>query len=205
MSDFITLKCPSCGAALQATPGTLSLKCPSCGNEHMVRHEGGAVLLESYARCPKCGRNDQVKKVSGMTRSASSVDGTLERPLQNKPEELEPEPLNNAGVYFWLLLIFTILVFAVGLFKRSDFMVCGGVLVFPILYFGYKMSAINKIAKERKEKYEYDMKEYKANLPIYLNMQKRWENLYYCQRDDCIFVPGEGTWAPTDHMKDYLN
>jgi hypothetical protein len=32
----------------------------------------------------------------------------------------------------------------------------------------------------------------------------RWNALYYCSRDDCVFIPGEGTSAPLAKMKEYL-
>ena len=36
------------------------------------------------------------------------------------------------------------------------------------------------------------------------NSKKRWEELYYCYRDDSVFVPGEGTYASVDRMEEYL-
>jgi predicted RNA-binding Zn-ribbon protein involved in translation (DUF1610 family) len=33
---------------------------------------------------------------------------------------------------------------------------------------------------------------------------ERWNLLYYCGRDDCVFIPGEHTSAPTSKMKEYL-
>ena len=37
MNDFITLACPSCGAALSVSTSAASLKCDYCGHEHLVR------------------------------------------------------------------------------------------------------------------------------------------------------------------------
>jgi hypothetical protein len=31
-----------------------------------------------------------------------------------------------------------------------------------------------------------------------------WDNLYYCHRDDCVFVPGKGTYAPIEKLQQYL-
>jgi flavin-dependent dehydrogenase len=33
---------------------------------------------------------------------------------------------------------------------------------------------------------------------------ERWNQLYYCARDDCVFIPGENTSAPISKMKEYL-
>ena len=32
----------------------------------------------------------------------------------------------------------------------------------------------------------------------------RWDALYYCHRDDCVFIPEEGTYAQLTKMKEYL-
>lgn len=37
------------------------------------------------------------------------------------------------------------------------------------------------------------------------NATARWNKLYYCQRDDVVFIPGEGTSAPIEATKSYLS
>jgi hypothetical protein len=39
---------------------------------------------------------------------------------------------------------------------------------------------------------------------VYQQMMERWEKLYYCHRDDCVFIPDEGTSAPLSKMHLYL-
>ena len=57
MNDFITLTCPSCGAALSVSTSAASLKCDYCGHEHLVRSQGGEISLEqpNVWSCPQCG------------------------------------------------------------------------------------------------------------------------------------------------------
>jgi predicted RNA-binding Zn-ribbon protein involved in translation (DUF1610 family) len=57
MADFITLTCPSCGAALNVSTSASTLKCIYCGNEHLVRKHGGEISLEqsNVWSCPQCG------------------------------------------------------------------------------------------------------------------------------------------------------
>jgi len=46
-----------------------------------------------------------------------------------------------------------------------------------------------------------------ANERIMQNWQNaidRWEALYYCHRDDCVFIPGKDRYAPVDKMKQFL-
>jgi predicted RNA-binding Zn-ribbon protein involved in translation (DUF1610 family) len=33
---------------------------------------------------------------------------------------------------------------------------------------------------------------------------ENWQNLYYCHRDDCVFVPGKGTSATIEKLQEYL-
>jgi len=33
---------------------------------------------------------------------------------------------------------------------------------------------------------------------------ERWNQLYYCGRDDCVFIPSESTSAPISNMQEYL-
>jgi hypothetical protein len=36
------------------------------------------------------------------------------------------------------------------------------------------------------------------------NAIDRWNLLYYCGRDDCVFIPGENSSAPLSKLKEYL-
>jgi len=38
----------------------------------------------------------------------------------------------------------------------------------------------------------------------YEHAMARWKELYYCARDDCVFIPGENSSAPLSKMNEYL-
>jgi hypothetical protein len=38
----------------------------------------------------------------------------------------------------------------------------------------------------------------------YEHAMDRWKRLYYCGRDDCVFIPGENGSAPVTEMNTYL-
>ncbi len=78
MADLISLLCPSCGGKLQVSPKASTMTCQHCGNEHLVRHEAGAITLEAYARCPQCGRNDKSEKVTAVIASQSQEISGME-------------------------------------------------------------------------------------------------------------------------------
>ena len=62
--------------------------------------------------------------------------------------------------------------------------------------------------KKLQEEYEKRLEEVRVeNEKIKLsrpNALKRWEKLYYCFRDDCVFIPGEGSYSYLSEIKDYL-
>jgi len=51
---------------------------------------------------------------------------------------------------------------------------------------------------------EWEEKQAKT-LSTWYKTNTRWEKLYFCHRDDIVFIPGEGTYAPTDKIVAYLN
>jgi hypothetical protein len=39
---------------------------------------------------------------------------------------------------------------------------------------------------------------------IWIQGMEDWNNLYFCHRDDCVFIPGKDRYAPVDKMKQFL-
>jgi hypothetical protein len=58
------------------------------------------------------------------------------------------------------------------------------------------------------EKYEVELAEAQAvnerARQVWNRARARWESLYYCHRDDCVFIPNKGTCAPLTQMREYL-
>jgi LSD1 subclass zinc finger protein len=229
MSDFITLKCPSCGAALQATPGTLSLRCSSCGNEHIVRHEGGAVLLESYARCPRCGRNDRSEKASGVLPEwdkyfylySQEVSSNVNAQMPRAPRysSIDSKYIDKLGIFILVTIICCITTIIVLILCLNDtlyfsmfyitFILCLAIiiLIFKLLH----TRARNRSDRQYQlsaQQYEQNIKEWtqQSSDADYFNnrMLMRWDALYYCRRDDCYFIPSEGTWCSASQINQYI-
>lgn len=74
------------------------------------------------------------------------------------------------------------------------------VVILAIIVFR-NMSASPRIVAEA---YELDLARVKAEILKWEDAKKRWDQLYYCRRDDIVFIPGENTWASTDEMTAYL-
>ncbi|MBN1316754.1 MAG: hypothetical protein JXA42_14845 [Anaerolineales bacterium] len=71
-----------------------------------------------------------------------------------------------------------------------------------VLYRGYK----KKMTAD--ERYEKELDHVKTENETTMNrwekIMKRWESLYYCYRDDCIFIPQENTCASAQKMQEFL-
>ncbi|MGD0706842.1 MAG: hypothetical protein ABSA51_00160 [Anaerolineaceae bacterium] len=53
--------------------------------------------------------------------------------------------------------------------------------------------------------YNKTLEEKERILALYQKECQNWNNLYYCYRDDCIFVPGKGHAAPISELASYLD
>jgi len=298
MDDFITLKCPSCGGQIKIGESTSVFKCQHCGTEHIVRRQGDAFTLESYARCPKCGRNDRVEKVSSILKSQKkeirSIENRVEyyrdetgiqqsrkievpiiqtqisnlarilippsKPkLKPKPENI-PEPnfeaepivqkpiskkrrLKNRLLTLGSIMISisSCLVFGQILVTKEEpnieNFICIGILLLCIVI-GIVMLVLSIKTKPNDEdmiqKWEQQSEQAKidwqkekekavkdwskanqqrieewqqSNIRIQESWEyamDNWDNLYFCHRDDCVFIPGKGTYAPIEEYEKYL-
>lgn len=65
-----------------------------------------------------------------------------------------------------------------------------------------------KVKQQKAEDYEKEVERVNNENEEMMNRWKkatqRWESLYYCFRDDCIFIPGDNSSAPVQKMYDYL-
>jgi hypothetical protein len=44
----------------------------------------------------------------------------------------------------------------------------------------------------------------RVEIPRWEKAMARWNKLYYCSRDDCVFIPEEDTSAPIAQMMNYI-
>ena len=282
MGVLITLNCPSCGAKIQVDTDKPIQICQYCGSEHIIRHKGPTILLESFARCPKCGRNDKVEKITAILRSHghdSSIAQSLASPrrpaLKPKPEtppkpKNQPKPENQPipevilklkfkeiikkisllfggiillGIFMFFFLFSIVFLFegiiglVITLLIISILPLIGGIKLLKIRSAlikaeKEKLGLLQSLAEEKwdKENTQFNKAWLEENKKIqqaweeeklkihkvweeentriqeqWQGKLKRWDKLYFCHRDDIIFVPGEGTYASVEEMKEYLS
>jgi len=68
------------------------------------------------------------------------------------------------------------------------------------------------LGRKIKSRFDHDMKNYRAKnviherdeLPRWQRAKERWEQLYYCMRDETIFIPAENKAIRVNDMEKYL-
>lgn len=231
MSDFITLACPSCGGMLRIDPKNDACLCDYCGTRHILRDKEGRGLLETFNACPVCHRNDQVKKYTAVvaTRPSIARRSNISR-SPNQPtyiEDYRPPPkaskhpvvnsiiLGSIGIG---LIIFAIFAMITGDGLNTYFYCLNAIIAafgigfilvgnFNYRYFkGYpeilmkyekKVSEITAINAQRRADYEKEVS-------IWEEAQSRLNFVYYCERDDIVFIPGEDKYFDVMNLESLL-
>jgi len=80
----------------------------------------------------------------------------------------------------------------------------GGLIILGLLvWIGYmiknRFDRDMVIYRDKKETYERDQ------LGPYQRAKERWEQLYYCKRDDIVFIPAENKAVPIEDLEEYLH
>ena len=141
--------------------------------------------------CPACRSFDRVSKVSAIKGAQTATYSRTDLASRLSPGYRNTS--NGGGSV--ALLIFALLLLAWVIFGDSPTSDIGGRLGFsslfwiPIIgFFVYKSRQIS-----RDEKYDN-------------TLRTAWERLYYCGRDDIVFVPGiQGAEAPSGQMMGLLH
>ena len=200
----------------------------------ILRDSSGGVTLEAYARCPVCMRNDQAEKVSAILRKqVSQTQGTETRqqvykdrrgrthretvqvPIETTQASsfarqlappVAPKPyVGNRGLTGLLVMaVFLLLVGACCSLSAHQNDSNGPLSIIAIviaLVFGGLWFVLWREYRAKRNESRVSFE--KAGLE-WKKATTRWEKLYYCGRDDVVFIPGERTSAPTGKMMEYI-
>jgi hypothetical protein len=59
---------------------------------------------------------------------------------------------------------------------------------------------------QSKEQYQIEMRTYERDrYPAWQRAMERWENMYYCARDETVFVSGEHEGVPVEEARTFIN
>jgi len=219
MNELITLICPSCGGKLTVQKGASTYVCDYCGQTHRLRNED----VEAFSRCPVCHRNDKVEKLTSIYKRQDNLARAFPLPeappfviaeltdQQNpgvvKPFAIEPElkfvsiKKKQVRAAFDMELIFGI-AFIVTLISNPD------KFLLPVLFLLLTLATlvfgiINDIKGQTDEKRVQAAID--EQVPLVLSSTtERYNTIYYCQRDDVIFIPGEEGPVPASEYVHFL-
>ena len=220
MSDFITISCPSCGGMLSRGASTTTYTCDYCGQQHRLRVED----IEEFGRCPVCQRNDRVEIVRALYNKGDNLSkrfapphkpeilrydpkakpGSIEKPTFT-PRTPDPREVKNRKIFHIFSIVLLLLSFY--FFAKSENMVipilllilaCASFL-YPVIVDSIKDT--EDACREQQILDDWKSKNQEIN---YQKAKRRYDNLYYCHRDDCVFIPGESGYAPSAKMDEFL-
>lgn len=229
MNELITISCPSCGGQLRREAHTTTYICDYCGQQHRLRVED----IEEFGRCPVCHRNDKVEIVRAIYNKGGNLAARLAPPIspdkileyrpKSKPaiEYSQEKEIPERAVLFYILPAVSLIIFVPLAMKNVwVLLVCLILAVWGLVYAvvlhlqqkvkeGRNWQAQNEILvkewSQYMENYDRDYKKRYASLEEnYQISKRRFENLYYCHRDDIVFIPGESGNAPSAKLKEFL-
>lgn len=226
---LVTLKCPQCGGQLKVDKHSKTVTCSYCGTEHLVVENGGGRLdLETPVRCPVCGRNDLVQKVSVLEGTGSPLSSKLSPPRRPLRIKMPTEPNRKEWLkgrkrsLLWggavLGLIYLMLLSsALGNLEGETRSLGGTFFLLALaalgtwLFLGWRrrhLDASGESFQRLVDSYSSECvrlrKIAEEEWGEYRRAMDGWSQLYYCRRDDCVFLPGSETCAPPDRMREYL-
>jgi len=228
--DAVTLesyaRCPRCGRNDRAekVSSIISSQTQSINSEEL-RTE---VVYTPDGR--RISRQVSVPKIIKQTSELAKKLSPPEKPNPIPRPRLRPNPheKSNSLLTFGIILtvisliasVLLVLSIIIGVFEDPTLIICliapvlimlmGGIglIIFGIVN-GARLKDKNRKAwsavtqHNRKVLQEWQ----EANDKLMSDWQTamdRWSALYYCHRDDCVFIPEEGTYAALAKMKDYL-
>lgn len=204
--------------------------CPRCGRNDksekvsaIIRRDKQEINgLQQITNKPDGTKLVQDVFVPTRQTSISNLAQSLMPPA--KPKNLpkpHPEMLkeNNwfIGLVSILMLSIPIIIGLIGILLESpsSYFEFSVIIVILLVIFGFlfyksirvkgELTKLNEQIKLKNKQAEENWHmENQQHLEPWEKAIQRWDNLYYCQRDDCVFVPDEGTWASVTNMEEYL-
>jgi hypothetical protein len=157
--------------------------------------------------CPACGQIDRVEKASSAVRRSSGLFMDSERAFvselaQNLSPPQPPEPYTmadaiSAVLRWWLVAAVAALVLLA--IKNQDEVsvpesTLESLLIAVVVLLAVFMPLV-QIAK-----WYLSLRQLRVSWPAWERAMERWQQVYYCYRDDVIFIRGEGHGFPPDQM-----
>lgn len=220
--DLLRLTCPYCGkeSVFKSNDGkTLELhsQCPICHRNDRVAKVSSIIASGSDNRA----------------FFAPPIKPVMPKEISFDPPPYPPRQIAKSKTGLpAVLMILSALIFLLNLLSsfgnKDNSGSITAAIIFAIIgvasYFWWRNSKKQyfesaKDFKNNVENYQVKLQEYNESLEIQKSEQKaqfekwvnnwesamnRWRLLYYCNRDDCVFIPGEDESAPLQEMLKFI-
>jgi hypothetical protein len=205
--DIRKISCLSCGGQLLVTPDQSITQCPYCGNTYLLKD-----LLDQTPLCPICKKSDRVVRASGINKDDPKyrVLRFTIKDFYLPGDEIELDDRSKTiGVLGWVLVIVPLILiqFFASRFSNQPLgclIPLGISIVLGVGLFIYAVNQYNAV-KEKKAQKENIREALKELNKIEFNRLKPiYDRLYYCRRDDMVFLPDAGDYAAPEEMRKYL-
>jgi predicted RNA-binding Zn-ribbon protein involved in translation (DUF1610 family) len=217
MEKLITLTCPSCGANLEIDSRAKQVSCKYCGNVHLLSDTQAGTITNDPI-CPISGHQDLILKVSAIIKTevfTAKPDSESETPITYKSELAQklicpPQPdtafmaLSTRWGIVGYVLIPVFLIAVLGNIIVSSFLhywnICGFIVFFAIGTLIAIPIAKSKLAPfliKKRAKLQAQLKQWHI-------AKNRWENSYYCQRHDIVFLKDNQEAVPLENFQSFL-
>ena len=179
-------------------------------------------------RCPQCGRFDQVRKVSALYHAGASTSvitgsgvgflsdlgdtnsmlvgelhltggqQTLLSQRLSPPAKPEFKARASEPVYAVVLFILAGVFFLASLGNNQPYDLCSLLLV-TLIFTTLGVVAVVRL-RRTEARNEAGRKQWQVEYERWQTSIATWEAMYYCGRDDLVFVPGTPMTAPASAM-----
>ena len=211
MAELRELTCPNCGAKLEQVGDAAQAQCPHCGTQLLIERKAIAVAPAETGGCPECRKADRVQKVSsvykdgfqtgyydGWGHSQTKLSESLSPPSQPLESKAWWGTFETVGMGAnWAMALVILLVGLMGvLFTPAD------ILCVPMAALGLGLTLLLVLVHLYSRPRQ--MSERLAKAQKWERAMNRWERLYYCARDDGVFIPGETPFIPMNKVQEFL-
>lgn len=208
------------------------LQCPSCGQSDQTQkvsaiYKGGT---HQWTETQHTTNADGTSSTSHIPRQAQTLLAKQLTPPEKPSAGGNSFLLWSVVGCFVVFILFIGFVLPIGLTLIATLALPAGAyflagdtsldLASPIVLIGFALLCLTLVISIAflwlvwrwwKGKYEASVAQLKIrqaeadrDLPHWERATSRWERLYYCRRDDIVFIPNENRAIPMAHLTDYL-
>lgn len=224
-SNTTSLKCPNCGNEhiVRRDAANIFLesfaRCPVCGRNDKSEKVSSIIRSQTHELNGSIPVSRTYTDNNGKVSSYTSTQPFTGTQISNLAQSLQPpqQPLfpqkHRFGNYFWLGFVLYLAICGAGYIvwaAGNSYDVFASLPLSFVLEILDLILIVILISTWKKKwsiengQYQSKMDEYQKRLNTWHEAMNNWENLYYCYRDACIYIPGKNKSSSVEKIYEYL-